>query len=490
MKKVFGSFIAAVAIWAGATALIGSQTEQQLQNYIENSNKLYASDGVEFKLTDYQKSFLNSKAQISINISDPSLVKLLSESYTLPLKINCNIEHGPLFFQHGLGLGLSKIHNEVALSSLFKGQDKKEFLDLVKNDITIKSDIVISFLKNANYLISSDALRIQEGENHVEIAPWTLRGNTNLDTFKGRGSLTIPHFLFKKEGTENQLNIDHLVMDMKINEFIDNALMLGTFDVAIGNLLIKDDSAQELKKIHLKSNLHMITKQDSEKSINTQLEGGIDFLDTQLPADFPNLKTLHAKLGVAYIGIDGMIKFQKASQEMQEAQTQLVTKMQNHPKEIEKIFKEFGQVQGNMIKKIVQALNTLLIKDKTLLNYSINAQTQDNKTSSASAEIKYTGDIKFDGTLQDIALKAQRKLLTMIQLHLNINLDAEHIKTLPDAKTLKQQIQMAVAQGFVREEKGKYILNGTYKNQELIVNDKNLTASVIPLLMMITQDGM
>ena len=490
MKKVFGSLIAAIAIWAGATALIGSQTEQQLQNYIEKSNRLYASNGLEFKLTDYQKSFLNSTAQVSIDITDPSLVELLSESYTLPLKINCNIEHGPLFFQNGLGLGLSKIHHEVALSSLFKGEDKKAFLDLVKKDVTIKSNIIISFLKNANYLISSDAVQIKDGEKHVEIAPLSLTGTTNLDTFKGKGTLTVPHLLFKKEGTENQLKVDDLVMDIKIDEFIDNALMLGSFDLAIGNLLIKDDSDPELKNMHMKSNLHMVTKKDSEKSINTQFEVDIDFLDTQLPSNFPNLKTLHAKFGAAYIGIDGMIKFQKASQELQKAQTQLVKKMQNNPKNIEKIFEEFGQLQESMMGKIVQALNTLLIKDKTLLNYALNAQTKDTKTSSASAEIVYTGDMKFDGNLQEIALKAQRELLKMIQLHVNINLDAQHLKTLPDAETLTQQIQMAVAQGFVKEENGKYILNGSYKNQELMVNDNNLTASILPLLMIATQGSM
>ncbi|MBU1667239.1 YdgA family protein [bacterium] len=490
MKKIFGSLIAVVAIWVGSTALIGSQTEQELQNYIEKTNRLYASNGLQFKLTDYQKSFLNSTAQVSIDITDPSLVELLSESYDLPFKIDYNIEHGPLFFQNGLGLGLSKVHHEVALSSLFKGKDKKEFLDLLKEDVTIKSEIIISFLKNANYLMSSDPIQIKEGEDHVEIAPLSLTGSTNLDTFKGKGSLSIPHLLFKKEGTENQLKVDNLVMDIEINEFIDNALMLGTFDLAIGNLLIKDDSDPELKNINLKSTLHMVTTKDSEKSINTQLEGDIDFLDTQLPADFPNLKTIHAKLGAAYIGIDGMIKFQKATQEMQKAQTELITKMQNHPEEIERIFEEFGQLQENMMGKIVQALNTLLIKDKTLLNYAFDAQTKDNKTSSASAEVGYTGDMKFDGNLKEIALKAQRELLTMIQLHLNINVDAQHIKALPDAETLTQQIQMAVVQGFVKEENGKYILNGSYKNQELMVNDNNLTASVLPLLMMATQGGM
>jgi len=77
----------------------------------------------------------------------------------------------------------------------------------------------------------------------------------------------------------------------------------------------------------------------------------------------------------------------------------------------------------------------------------------------------------------------------MISLNVDLGLDAEHLKGLPNAETLTQQIQMAVAQGFVKEENGKFILNGYYKNQELMVNDNNLTATVLPFLMMATKGG-
>lgn len=489
MKKVFGSFIAVAAFWAGSTAFIGSQTQQQLQNHIEKSNMLYASNGIQFKMDNYQKSFLNSTVDISVDITDPTLVELLSEAYTLPFKMNYQIEHGPIFFQSGLGVGLSKIHQETELSTLFKGEEKQEFLDLLKDDLLIKSDIIISFLRNANYHISTGAVQIKEDESHIDIAPFTLTGTSNLDTLENKGRLTIPHILFKKEGTENQLKVDDLVMDMEIDEFINNALMLGKFDLSIGKLFIKDDSNPDMNNINLKTNLHMVTKKDSERSINTQLEGEIDFLDTKLPTDFPNLKTIHAKVGAGYIGIDGMIKFQKATQEMQEAQTTLLTKMQSNPEDIEKVFEEFAQLQNTMMEKIIQALNTLLIKDKTVIHYAIDAQTKDSKKSSIFTEIGYTGDMKFEGDLEKIAIKAQQEILNLIQLNLKVALDAQHIKSLPDAETLTQQIQMGVAQGFVKEENGQYILNGSYKNKELMVNDNNLTATVLPLLMMATQGG-
>lgn len=489
MRKILGSVIAAVALWAGSTAYIGSQTEQELQNYITKSNALYASNGLQFKLNNYQQSFLNSTAQIEIDVTEPTLVELLSQSYELPFKIDYKIEHGPLFFQNGLGVGFSKIHHEVALSSLFKGEEKKAFLELIKGDVNITSEMIISLLKNANYTITSDTIKIKDEENQLEIAPLSITGTSNLETLKGNGSLKIPYLILKKEGTENQLKLNKLVMNIKIDEFIKERLILGAFDLKIDNLIIKDDSNPELSNINLATDLHMVMKKESESTLSTQIEGTIDFLDTKLPDNLPNLKALHAKIGASYLGIEGMMQFEKATQEMQEAQTQLITKMQEKPEEIEKIIEEFGSIQESMMEKVVQTLNALLIKDKTSLNYALEVETKDNKKSYASADIGYTGDIKFEGKLQDLALKVEQELLKMLSLNVKIDLDIEQIKAFPDSQMQIEQLKMGVTQGFIKEENGRFLLNGSYKNQELMVNDNNLTDTVLPLIIMATQGG-
>lgn len=490
MKKIFGSLITAAAIWAGSTAFISSQMKPELENYITKSNQLYKANGIELKLSNYKKSFLNSTAEVEITITDPALVELLADTYALPLKMSYNIEHGPIFFQNGLGVGLAKVENSLALSSLFKAEDKKEFLDLIKDDVIIKSNMIISFFKDAHYTMSTSKINIKDENKHLEIAPLEAKGSSNLDTFQGNATFKIPHILLKKDESSDQFKIDNLTMDIDIDEFIENALMLGTINLSIEKLLIKDESNPQLDTINIATRLNMVTQKDGETSIDTQLKGDIDLLDTKLPADFPDLKTVHLEGGASHLGIDGLIQFQKATQEMQEAQTQLVAKMQGNPEEMEKIFEEFGQLQEHMMGKILQALNHLLIKDKTQLNYAAIVTTKDKKTSNTKAQIGYTGNLDFQGNLQEIALKAQQEILNMINLNLDISLDRTHLQALPDAQTLLAQIQMGVAQGFVKEENGKYILNGYYKNKELMVNDNNLTATVLPLLMMATQGGM
>ena len=491
MKKIVTSIIAAAALWAGTTAFVGNQMKENLQDQIDNSNKLYASNGIAYKMNSYEKSFLNSQAEIEVNFTDPAVLELIGDSIKLPMVIKYDIEHGPLFFKNGLGFGAARTHQEIPVSSLLTKEAKEAFLALIKDDILITSDMEISFRKNASYTVSTNEVNINDDGKSFQMTPLTIKGNHNLETYKGDAKLNIASLKFQEEGTQNGLTVQDLDLNIDMDEFIEKALMLGTIDLSIKNLTIKDESDPQLENVNISTNLHIVTKKDSDTTISTELDGDIDFKDTKLPKELPNLKNIHLKMNMEHIGIKGMLQFQKASKEMQEAQSQIFTKMQTNPgeEEMQKIFEEFGTLQQNMMGKIVHSLNTLLVKDKSLISYGLALETKDNKKSNANVKIGYTGDIKFDGSIEDIAMKVQQQALNLVNLDVNIGLDAEHVKSLPNADTLKMQIQMGVSQGFVKEENGKYILNGYYKNQELMVNDNNLTATVLPFLIMATQGG-
>jgi len=491
MKKIVTSIIAAAALWAGTTAFVGNQMKENLQNQIDNSNKLYASNGVSYKINNYKKSFLNSQAEIEINFTDPTVLELIGDSIKLPIVIKYDIEHGPLFFKNGLGFGAARTHQKIPLSSLLTEKAKEEFLTLIKDDIMINSDMDISFTKNASYTVSTNKVNINNDGKSFNMTPLTMKGNHNLDTYKGDAKLNIASLKFQEEGTQNGLTVQDLDINIDMDEFIEKALMLGTIDLSIKNLTIKDENDPQLDNVNIATNLHIVTKKDSETTISTELNGDVDFKDTKLPKELPDLKNIHLKMNMEHIGIKGMIEFQKVSKEMQEAQSQILTKMQSNPKEeeMQKIFEELGTIQQNMMGKIVHSLDKLLIKDKTLIEYGLGVETKDSKKSNANVKIGYAGDIQFDGSIEEIAKRVQEQVLDLINLNVNIALDSEHINSLPNAEMLKMQIQMGVAQGFVKEENGKYILNGYYKNQELMVNENNLTATVLPFLMMASQGG-
>ncbi|RUM70176.1 MAG: hypothetical protein DSZ07_02990 [Sulfurovum sp.] len=486
MKKFLLILTSTIALWAFLTFIIGNQTQEELQNYINKSNKLYANNGIQLKLKNYKKSFFNSTAEIEINFLDPKIVKVLKKEYALPLKMNYIIEHGPLFFQNGLGVGLSKIHNELLLSSLFKEDAKKEFLSLVKGDINLKTEMALSFSKKLNYKIESDEVTVKKDKKTLHISPLIVEGASDIETFKGDGTIKVAKLELKEDNSNNGIELTNLLVDMKIDEIFKESLLFGDFKFSVEKMIVKDEMNQNLKDINIALDGTMSNKRVSKDTMNSSFTGAINLANTQLPKEFKELESVNISMKMKELGVEGMSEFQQIAQDMQKEQNNLIHKLQTQkPEEMKATFKELENLEEKVVTKLIYSLNKLLVKDKTTISYGININTKDKQTSEAFLEIGYAGDIEFKGKIEELIRKMKAQLFSLINLKVNISLNKKHLPLLP-IPMLKQQIQMGVAQGFVKENNSSYILDGYYKNRELMVNDNNLTSTVLPLLMMLT----
>ncbi len=486
MKKLLLILITTLALWAISTFIIGNQTQEQLQNYINKSNKLYANNGIQLKLSNYKKSFLNSTAQIEIDFLDPKLLKLVEKEYALPLKIDYTIEHGPLFFQNGLGIGLSKIDNELLVSSIFKEDTKKEFLSLVKGDINLKTEMVLSFSKKLNYTIKSDEVTVKKDKKTFHMSPFTVQGTSNIETFKGDGTVKITKLELKEDNSKNGIELSNLLAQMKIDEILKENLLFGDFKFSVEKVLITDDMNPKFKKIDVSLDGEMSNKKVSQSTMNSSFRGTIHLGNTQLEKEFKELDSIQFNMEMKELGIEGMSEFQQVAQHIQKEQNNLINKLQTQkPEEMQATLKELSNMQEKIVTELIHTLNKLLIKDKTTISYGVNINTKDKQSSQAFVEVGYTGDMEFKGSIEELTEKIKAQLLSLIKLKVNITLNKKHLPLLP-IPMLKQQIQMGVAQGFVKENNRSYVLDGYYKNRELIVNDNNLTSTVLPLLMMLT----
>ena len=486
MKKLLLILITTLALWAISTFIIGNQTQEHLQNYINKSNKIYANNGIQLKLSNYKKSFLNSTAQIEIDFLDPKLVKLLEKEYALPLKIDYTIEHGPLFFQNGLGIGLSKIDNELLVSSIFKEDTKKEFLSLVKGDINLKTEMVLSFSKKLNYTIKSDEVTVKKDKKTFHMSPFTVQGTSNIETFKGDGTVKITKLELKEDNSNNGIELSNLLAQMKIDEILKENLLFGDFKFSVEKVLITDDMNPKFKKIDVSVDGEMSNKKVSQSTMNSSFRGTINLANTQLPKEFKELDNVQFNMEMKELGIEGMSKFQQVAQNIQKEQNNLINKLQTQkPEEMQATLKELSNMQEKIVTELIHTLNKLLIKDKTTISYGVNINTKDKQSTKAFVEAGYTGDIEFKGSIEELTEKIKAELLSLIKLKVNISLNKKHLPLL-SIPMLKQQIQMGVAQGFVKENNSSYVLDGYYKDRELIVNDNNLTSTVLPLLMMLT----
>jgi hypothetical protein len=485
MKKLLLILVTTLALWAISTFIIGNKTQENLQNYINKSNKIYTNNGIKLKLIEYEHSFLNSTAQIEIDFLDPKVIKLLEKEYLLPLTMNYNIEHGPLFFKNGLGVGLSKFNNSLLLSSLFKEETKKEFLALVKKDIKLQSEMVLSFSKTLHYRVKSDEILVNKDKKIFYMSPFTLQGVSDIETFNGEGTVKIAKFKLKEEETNNGIELDNIIANMKIDEIFKESLLFGDFKFSIAKILINDALNPKFKKIDISMDGEMNNRRVSQNSMDSNFIGTIHLANTQLEKQFQELESIQIAMKMKELGIKGMFEFQNVAQNIQKEQSKLIKKLQTQkPEEMQSTLKELKKVEEKIVTQLIYTLNNLLIKDKTSISYSLDVKTKDKQSSQAFIEVGYTGDMKFQGDIQELTEKMRAQLLSLIRVKLNILLNKKHLSLLP-VPMLKQQLQMGVAQGFVKENNNSYTLNGYYKDKELIVNDNNLTSTVLPLLMML-----
>lgn len=486
MKKIIYIIIALLSIYGVSTYFIGEKTKEELKSYIEKSNRIYADSGVELKLLEYNKSFFNSTAQIQIDMIDPNIQKILQEDYIFPLKLNYQIENGPIFFKNGLSVGLSKIENRVAISSILKEDSKKEFLKLVKDDINIKTDISLAFNKKLNYSIESDSVTIHDNNKILSMTPLKMVGTSDIEKFNGDGKVEILKIELKDDNSTNGLELDNIVLDFNIKEIFKETLLFGDFKFSLGKILIKDNHNPNLKNIDLSINGGMSNKRVQKSMMDSDFNINLNLANTKLEDNFKNLNNIKITANMKNIGVDGMYQFQNIAQSIQNERIELIKSIENDKSQkIRETFVKLNSLNEKMVKEIIPTLNKLLVKDKTSISYSFNIDTKDKESTQATIKIKYTGNIDFNNSIEKITKDIQKELLSIVAFDVDIDLNKKHLPLLP-VPMLKEQLQMGVAQGFIRENNSSYRLKGSYKNRELMVNDNNLTSTILPLILMLT----
>jgi len=483
MKRILGSLALIIVLWLGSTAVIGNKTKSELDRGIEKSNKEYAKHGIELNILEYEQSFFTSGLKLEVKILDKELEKMITDNYGLifPLISQYDIEHGPLFFKNGLGVGLSRVYQELEISSLFR----KEIQEKFSKKSMIASKSVVSFSKIADYSILSEAIEIKDENSKIDISPFEIRGETHLDTLVGETQIVLPLFSFLEN--EKKLMIESMQIDVKIDDSLSPSLAMGDIDLSIKKLYISD---KENGEIELYPTLSIVSKKDSDKTFGSNIEMQIDVGKSTTQKSLAEIEKLFFNIKMDGIGIKGMEKYQTITKKMEQKQATIMIDIQKNPENQEENYAKLVKLQEEMSAGILDTLKDMIFKNKSAISYSFMGQTKDKKDSHGDISLKYIGDINFSKTAQEISQEINTNLFNLFELEIDINVDEKHISTLPDGDEFLKQLQAPMTQTMVNHQNQKYIIKGHLKNQELILNDNNLTNTVLPLLKMLTQMGM
>lgn len=483
MKKILGGILLIIILWLGATAVIGNKSKSELDRVIEKSNKEYVKYGIKLNVLEYQQSFFTSVSKLEVKILDKELEKFISDTYgfTFPIITQYNIEHGPLFFKNGLGMGLSRVYQELEVGSLFKQKTREKF---TKKSM-IASKMVVSFSSIANYQILSENIEIVEDAKKIEISPFEITGESHLETFVGDMQMIMPLISFVED--KKKMTIESMLIDIKMDESLSQSLAMGTIDLSMKRFYITD---QESGALDMQPTIAIVSKKDGEKTFGSTMNIEIDFRENTTDKSLSELEKVVLNIKVNGIGIKGMERYDEIAKEIEQKQAIIMIDIQKNPESNEANYAKLVKLQEDMSMGLIGALRDTLFKDKSAIGYTFMGRTKDKEESHGDISLKYTGDINFTKTPEQITQYIGTELFNLFDLEVDINLHEKHIGTMPDGDEFLKQLQLPMTQTMVNHQNQKYSIKGYLRNRELILNDNNLTETVLPLLKMLTQVGM
>ena len=474
-KRILASIVVASAIWAGSTAYISGNTEKYLNNYVTNSNKIYANNGMKMSILSFKKGFVNSHAKVSVDFTDPQIKKELEEVLKLPIVMDYDIENGPILLKDGLSVGASRIHSKLNVSKLFV--DKNEFKKVVKDDIVLNTTMLIDFQNHIDYKAKSNKIVAEDNNTKFTISPLEVNGEMNGDSLSGTVNM-ITKSIYGDIDNKAEIKLENVTLNGDIKKFFDNGFYLGNFDMGVDNFTVNDKYNKEQNIKNAKVKVAMDIKQNSSNLIDTNFKLNLDIGDTKLPPEINFLKTIALNYGLNGTKMEAWLAFQDTIKEVQEKQKKILEKLSTSKdiKEQEKAFKDLQNMQQEVQNKMVSLLSDFLVKDKTSFNLNANINSGQGK---AMFDIKYIGDEQLPKNLDELVTKLQQEILNWIKLNIDIKLDKSLANKLP--QELQSQLAIAMMTGMIQDNNTSYDFNANYVPKKLIVNGQDKSSMIMLL---------
>lgn len=485
--KIVGSLVAVAALWLGSTAYIGSNTETYLKRYVDKNNKMYEAQGIKLSIDSFEKGFFASEANIKVDFVEPTLKEAVSEIFTLPLNTKYSIENGPIFFKNGLGMGSSRIVNNINLSDYLA--DKEAFKKIVKDDIVINSMTSVDFSNDAVFSANTNEIVAQIEEATVAVSPLKITGDMNLESFVGEFKMFVDALEVKSE--QESLSAKSLVIDGDITKFYDNGFYLGDFSFDIDAISTKGGMLPfELEGAT--ASVGMNIDQNKDETINMKFNMDADVGDSKLPLEYAALNKIKLAYALNGTTLEGVLAFQDYTKRLQAQQQKVMAKLSNPANgELDmNAFAELEKLQTQAEEELMLMVAGLLKKDSTNFVFETTMVDKKSNESSLKMNVGYVGDTPLPTTAKELEDKFTKEFLNLLTLDLNVELNKDYIANLPVdlQEELMGQLQMGAMFGVVKDNNSSYNFDANYKPKTLTVNGEDRTEMIQMLQMGLESD--
>lgn len=230
--------------------------------------------GIHYK-AEVESSFFTSDIKFEIHFDEDRFGKAMTDVYAeylaLPVTVEYKVEHGPIFYKNGLGIGFAKLNAEIKVSEMLAGKLKENFLETVPQDVTLSLAEVLCFDKMLKIEMHSSAIALEKDGEKVTIEPLVGNGLIDTETLFGSFDLTLPKMSVEGNGVIAMIKGTTMHVEMK--------------DILAGKYLLGEGQLKVAKVNIQRDGLSKPVEMDFVAEVKTEREAG-DYLMADIAMQF------------------------------------------------------------------------------------------------------------------------------------------------------------------------------------------------------------
>jgi len=359
-----------LAVWLGTTWLIGFQTEEQVRQYLENTDGQHV-------LVDYQRSLLSAQVVTRLNVSQTPLGQWVEH---LPLAHK--VTHGPLLLASESIVGLSHWQSSLDRSAL--DEHVSQLIDSAfSSKPPFQANINVGFDQVANYQLNMSPLQMESYEDDLSLS---------LEKLKLSGQLTTDVQQVESpadfEVAAGQLNLVNEGMTVSLPTLLVSKSGTGDTD-KIGIEAADVSLSFPHDAVPIRFNL---AGQTSTENKNDDLQGGVSLIASQFSGMTYPLKQMDFTLGFSGVHQPALLEINRLQNHMQDLEAQLgwgeeELELPEARRQQMQLGLELRDVANQLLAVV---FNQALKADKTLLDYDLKLDTAEGVISK-NATLVYAG---------------------------------------------------------------------------------------------------
>jgi uncharacterized protein YdgA (DUF945 family) len=244
MKKILGLVVILAALVLGGYYGTGLMTEHTFKRSIEMMDQ---STGFSVHVTQYQRHWFNSTAQLDVKIHIPEradtdsngkVETIAAQDYTLDVPVK--IYHGPIIYSgEGVLFGIGFAHSDLNLPNELKEKFSSNFTDQSVEPKLVFS-VFVNYLNQSRFQVEIPAFKLVFKDNGAETEWQGLKGDMSVssDLRSFNGNLMLKGIKFMKDKVTAVLS--SMSSDYDVHK-TEDGLFLGDAGISLPSFVISQD---------------------------------------------------------------------------------------------------------------------------------------------------------------------------------------------------------------------------------------------------------